>query len=161
MERRILDQGPVSSEFVVVVGILGQDPAQMHFTQDHDMIQALSPDRADQPLRMAILPGRPRRRWSVPNAHGSKTPRYGMAIRGISVPNEVSGRLLPREGLGDLSSDPVGRRIGGDVDPDQVASLKPDDHQTMEQLEAGGRNDKQVDGADAWGMIAEKGLPSL
>jgi hypothetical protein len=46
--------------------------------------------------------------------------------------------------------------MGGDVDPDQVASLKPDDHQTIEQLKADGRYDKQVDSADVRSMISEK-----
>ena len=47
MERRVLDQRSVSSEIVVVVGIRGQDSAQVRFAQDHDMIQAVSSDRAD------------------------------------------------------------------------------------------------------------------
>ena len=133
----------------------------MRFAQDHDMVQALSADRADQPFDVSVLPGRSRCRWSVPDAHGSETSRYGMAIRGVSVADEVSGRLLPWEGLGDLSGDPVGRRIGGDVDPDQVASLKPDDHQAIEQLEADGRHDEQVDRTDVRDVIAQEGLPAL
>src|SRR5215211_6980939 len=104
--------------------------------EDHDMIQALSADRAGQPFRVSVLPRRPRRRWSVPDTHGCQTLRYGMAVRGVSVTDEVSGRLLPGIGLADLAGDPVGRRMGGDVDPYQTASLKRDDHQAVEQLEA-------------------------
>ncbi|MDT4947187.1 MAG: hypothetical protein QOH14_3920 [Pseudonocardiales bacterium] len=125
------------------------------------MIQALPPDRADQPLRVSILPGRPRRRWSIADAHGSETSRYGVTIRGVSVADEVSGRLLPREGLGDLPGDPVSRRIGRDVDPHQAASLKRDNHQAVEQLEADGWHNEQVDGADVREVIAKEGLPSL
>src|ERR1700730_6636184 len=125
------------------------------------MIQALSPDRADEPFDVPILPGRPRCGWSIPNSHGSEASRYGMAIRGISVPNEILGCLIPGEGFGDLSGDPFGGRIGGDVDPHQVASLKLDDHQGIEQLEANGRHDKHINGGDVRRMIAEKGLPAL
>jgi hypothetical protein len=53
----ILAQGQVCSEPVVVGGIGLEDPAQMVLAQDYDVIQALATDRADQPLRMAILPG--------------------------------------------------------------------------------------------------------
>jgi hypothetical protein len=56
-----------------------------------------------------------------------------MAIRGVSVPNEVLGRLVPGESLGDLAGDPFGRGIGGDVDPNQVTSLKADDGQSIEK----------------------------
>ncbi len=42
---------------IVVVGSIGfVDPAQVVLAQDHDVIQALPTDRADQPLRMPTLP---------------------------------------------------------------------------------------------------------
>ena len=59
------------------------------------MVQALSPDRADESFDVSILPGRSRRGWSVANAHGSETSHYGMAVRSVSVPDEVSGCLIP------------------------------------------------------------------
>jgi len=74
----------------------------VRFAQDHDMVQALSPDRADQPLGVSILPGRAGRRWSVQDAHGSETSCHGMAVGGVSVPDEASGRLIPRKGFGNL-----------------------------------------------------------
>ena len=71
------------------------------------------------------------------------------------------GRLIPREGFGDLPGDPIRGGVGGDVDPNQVASLKADDHQAVKQLEANGRHDEHIDGGDVRGVIAEKGLPTL
>jgi glucokinase len=44
LERSVLGQRSVGSLLVVVARIRGQDPAQMRFAQDHDMVQALSPD---------------------------------------------------------------------------------------------------------------------
>ena len=133
----------------------------MRFAQDHDVVQAISPDRADEAFDVPILPGRAGRRWSVPDAHGRKTSRDGMAIRGISVANEVLGRLIPREGLGDLLGDPLSCRVGGDVDPNQLASVMRDDHQAIEQPEADGRHDEHIDGTDVRSMIAQEGLPAL
>jgi hypothetical protein len=95
------------------------------------------------------------------NAHGRKTSHYGMAIRGVSVSNEVLGCLIPGEGFGYLAGDPIRRRIGGDVDPQQVASLQADDGQSIEKPEANGRHDEQVDSTDVRHMIVEKGLPAL
>src|SRR5512139_967069 len=96
MERSVLGQGPVSPEAVVVVGVCAQDPAQVRLAQDHDMIQAVSSDRADEPFDVSVLPRRSRCRLSVADTHGRETSGYWMA----------------GEGLGDLSSDPVGRWIG-------------------------------------------------
>jgi hypothetical protein len=52
-----------------------------------DVIEAFSTDRADQPLRMPILPGRPRRRWVITNAHSCKAPDDGMTVGRIAVTN--------------------------------------------------------------------------
>ena len=43
-------------DMVVVGSISLEDLAQVALTKDQDVIQAFSADRADQPLRMAILP---------------------------------------------------------------------------------------------------------
>ena len=80
MERGVLGQRSMSSLLVVVGCIGGQDPAQVCFAQDHDLVQAFSPDRADEAFDVSVLPRRSRRRWSVPDAHGSKTSHYEMAI---------------------------------------------------------------------------------
>ena len=99
---------------VVVAGIGLEHLSQVGLAKDDDVIQAFSSDRADEPFDMSILPGRMGRSWSVPNPHGSETSRYGKPIRGVSVPNEVSGCLIPREGLGDLTRDPLRCRMVGD-----------------------------------------------
>jgi hypothetical protein len=57
MARRILAQGQMRSEFVVIAGVGRKDPAQMGFAEDDDVIEAFPADRADQPLRMSVLPG--------------------------------------------------------------------------------------------------------
>jgi len=57
MARRMLVQGQMRSEFIVVAGVARKDPAQMGLTEDDDVIEAFSADRADQSLRMPVLPG--------------------------------------------------------------------------------------------------------
>ena len=43
---------------IVVIGGVGlEDLTQVGFAKDDDVIQAFSTDRANQPLRMSILPG--------------------------------------------------------------------------------------------------------
>ena len=53
MDRRILSQRQMRSEFVVVAG---KDPAQMSLAEDDDLIEVFPADRTDQSLRMPILP---------------------------------------------------------------------------------------------------------
>jgi len=69
--------------------------------------------------------------------------------------------LIPGEGFSDLPGDPLGRGVGSNVGPYQVVSLKPDDHQAVEQLEANSRHDEQIDSTGVWDVIVQEGLPSL
>ena len=57
MVRCILDQGQVCSEVIVIAGVHPKDPTQMGLAEDDGVIEAFPPDRADQPLRMPVLPG--------------------------------------------------------------------------------------------------------
>ena len=57
MARRILAQGQMRSEFVVIAGVSRKDPAQVGLAEDDDVIEAFPADRADQSLRMPVLPG--------------------------------------------------------------------------------------------------------
>jgi hypothetical protein len=57
MARRILDQARICLESVVIAGVGRKDPAQMSVAKDDDVIEAFPADRADQSLRMPILPG--------------------------------------------------------------------------------------------------------
>ena len=45
-------------------------------------------------------------------AHGCKTPGDGMTIRPVAVSDQVVWFFIPREGIGDLMGDPLGRWIG-------------------------------------------------
>ena len=56
MARRILAQGQMRPEFVVI-GVVGRKyPAHMDLAKDDDVIEAFAADRAYQPLRMPVLP---------------------------------------------------------------------------------------------------------
>ena len=56
-DRRILRRGQMRSEFVVIAGVGCKDPAQVGLAEDDDVIEAFPANRADQSLRMPVLPG--------------------------------------------------------------------------------------------------------
>ena len=57
MARRILVQEQMRSEFVVVAGVGRKDPTQMGLAEHDGVIEAFPADRADQSLRIPVLPG--------------------------------------------------------------------------------------------------------
>ena len=56
MGRRIFIQGQMRSEFIVIAGVVSEDSTQVGVAEDDDVIEAFPADRADQSLRMPVLP---------------------------------------------------------------------------------------------------------
>jgi hypothetical protein len=82
----------MSSQLVIIGGILHQNLAQVRFAEDNHMVDALASDRSDQPFGEAVLP---RRAWGdglVADAHGAQSVRDGSAIDAIaSMAMSLSG----------------------------------------------------------------------
>ena len=70
---RILLEREVSPRLVIVEKVAGQEASQMAFAQDEDMIQALTSDRADEPLREGVLPGAVGRDQDFSDSHALHT----------------------------------------------------------------------------------------
>src|SRR5512139_1062586 len=66
-ERRVLAQRQMWPDFVVIVGIGSKEPARMGLAKEDDVIEAFPADRADQSLRMPVLPRGPRGRRVISN----------------------------------------------------------------------------------------------
>src|ERR1700676_3854472 len=62
----------------------------MRLAKDNDVVQALAPDRSDQPLGKAILPGRGWCNWLISDAHGAKSACDNGAVNPIAVPDHVA-----------------------------------------------------------------------
>src|SRR5258707_1606568 len=159
--RRILVQGTMRSDAIVIVGVGFQDPTQMHLAQDNDGVHALAPDRSDQPFGKAVLPGRGWRGRLVPDAHGAQSACDDAAIDPVPIADEVVRSLIPRKCLRYLTCNPFGRRICCDVDPDEVSAAEPDDDEGIEQVETDSWNNEQVHGGNVWRVVMQEGPPSL
>ena len=131
----------------------------MLFTVDQDMIQAIAPQRPDQPLNVRILPGRPRRDRAIANPRGSNTPCEGQPAGAIIVAHQPGRSRVPRKGLDDLLRKPYGGRISGHCEPEQLPSAH--DEKCKQALEGHRGHDEQVDRCDGISVIAQKCSPTL
>ena len=77
--------------------------AKMLFADHHDMIEAVPADRTNDPLRISILPWRPRRDRSIPYPHRGEAPDEGLAVSAISIANDIPRRFSPAAGFGQLA----------------------------------------------------------
>src|ERR1700726_546255 len=149
------------SDAIVVASVRFQNSAQMCLAQNNDVIQTLAPDRSDQPFGKAVLPGRGWCGRPVPNAHGSRSACDDGAIDPIAITDHVTWSTVPRKRLGDLACDPLRRRVGCDVDPDEISAIKPYNHEAVEHSEANGRDDEQIQGGNVRRVVSQKGTPPL
>jgi hypothetical protein len=103
MVRRILTQGQMRSEFVVIAGVGCKDLAQVGLAEDDDVIEALSADRADQSLRMPVAapwtPGT-RRRSRECASDSSRRRRTGLSEAQFAHLGAPLPVFLRDEGLG-------------------------------------------------------------
>src|SRR3979490_2523727 len=133
----------------------------MRFANHDHVVETFAADRADESLDVSILPGRSGCGRMVPNAHCTDPLQEDRTIRGVSIPNEISRRVVPRERLGDLARDPLrGWGCRHDKPPPKSSSVAYND-KTIQNLECDRRPHKEVDRRDAVDVIPEKRPPAL
>src|ERR1700758_1711958 len=133
----------------------------MFLVQDNDVVQTLAPDRSDQPFGKAVLPRRGRCNWLVSDTHGTQSARDDSAVDSISISDHIARSAIPRKSLGDLTCNPLRRRVGCDADPDQLSAVQPDDDEGIVQVETDSWNDEQVHGGNVRRVVAQEHSPSV
>ena len=95
--RRVLVQRQMRAGLVVICHVRSQQVPKVTLAKNNNMVEYLSPDRANQPFSIGVLPWRSRCRWSVTNAHRAKPPDECLAISAIAIANDIvrSGRKPP------------------------------------------------------------------
>src|ERR1700751_3933478 len=161
MERGVLVQRSMGPRHIIIGGISAQDPAQVRFPKHDHVVETLAADRADESLNLSILPGRSGSDRMVPNAHCTDPMQEGWTIRGVSIPNEISRCVVPRERLGDLARDPLRGWVCRHAKRHPKSSSVAHNDKTIQNLECDRRQDKEVDRRDTVDVIAEKRLPAL
>ena len=73
MNGSVLAQSSMRPRFIVIGDKLAKDPGQMGLTQHNQVVETFPSDRANQSLRIPILPRRARRNGLVANAHGPQS----------------------------------------------------------------------------------------
>ena len=82
----------------------------MCLAKDHDLIQALASQRADQTFSDTILPWRSRRDRPVADAHRRDASGEDVPIGAVIIAHQVAWRR-PGECFGDLPGEPRCRRV--------------------------------------------------
>src|SRR5258705_7224779 len=133
----------------------------MPLAEDNDMVKTIPSDRTDEPLRMSVLPWRSWCDRPVPNAHRANATDKDIAIDTIPIANDIVRRLLPAVCLGELTRNPLGARMRGHAQPQNLTAGMPQDQKTIQQPERDCGGHEQNHPRDALRVISKKNLPSL
>src|SRR4030095_16899703 len=106
---------------VVILHVTFEDMAQVLLACYHDMVQTFPADRADQALRISVLPRRARRRRMIANAERANATNEYVAVTGIPIADQTSREFLPATGRRQLVGNPFRRRLRCDAEPEDFS----------------------------------------
>ena len=82
---------------VVVARVALQEPTQMPFTEHDHLLEALAPDRADEPLRERVLPGARGRRQDFADPHAPDSLPKHVTVDAVAIVEQIGWRGLVGE----------------------------------------------------------------
>jgi hypothetical protein len=127
--------------------------------QDEEVVEALSSDRADDPLGEGILPGRAGGDEHLTNPHPLDSPGELSAVDSIAITEQILRSRVVWECLDDLPRSLGCRWMVRDVDMDEFTAVMAQDDEYEEQTEGEGGHEEEVDSNDVLGVSGEKGAP--
>ena len=154
-------QREMSSGGVVVVQVPTEDSAKRGLADDDHMIQALAADRADDPLDVGPLPGRPRCRQHFLDAEILDLLGEVVTEDAVAISQQIAWRGIPRKGLTELLRGLLRRGVSRDAEVEDPAALVGQHQEYVQDLEPDGRHGEEVDRDHGLEVILEEGAPGL
>src|SRR5258708_7884542 len=99
---------------IIIFQARQQYVTEVPLSEHNKLVKTFASDRTDQPVGISILPRGAWRRWSVANAHRSKSSDEDIAIGPIAIADQIVESPFPAESFRNLICNPFcGRMRGG------------------------------------------------
>ena len=151
----------MSSRTVIVRKVTGQDSAQVPFAQDEDMLEALAPDRADEPLRERVLPGARGRRQDFADPHAPDSLPEHVTVDAVAIAEQIGWRGLVREGVDDPLGGPGRGGLLGDGEVEDPPAMVGEHHKDEEHPQARRGHREEIEGDQVADVVGEERPPGL
>jgi hypothetical protein len=130
--------------------VLGQDPPEVPFAVNQQVVEALAPQRSHIPLRKGIRPGRAGRRLDDPRAIAGEhvvERRRELAVAVADQEAELAGAFAEiHEKVASLLSGPRPGGVGGDAQDVHAAGLDLHHEEHVQTSEEHGVNVQEIAG---------------
>ena len=108
----------------MIIGKVGsEEPLEVRFVQDDDVIEALPAYGADQAFDIGILPGRARGGEYLFDTEAAHTATKPDVVDAVAIAQEISRGFVPGKCLHHLLCRPLTRGVFGDVEVDDLAAF--------------------------------------
>jgi len=146
----------------MIIGKVGsEEPLEVRFVQDDDVIEALPAYGADQAFDIGILPGRARGGEYLFDTEAAHTATKPDVVDAVAIAQEISRGFVPGKCLHHLLCRPLTRGVFGDVEVDDLAAFVSQHQEYVEDPEGNCGDGEKVDRYEVLGMIVEERPPSL
>src|SRR6267378_3765080 len=102
---------------IIIFEVRQQYVTEVPLSEHNNVVKAFPSDRTDQPFGISIMPRGAWRRWSVANAHRSKSSDEDNVIGPIPVADQIVGSPFPAESFRNLICNPSCGRMRCDAEP--------------------------------------------
>jgi len=110
---------------VVVGGVRLYEAQQVALSEDDHVVQDLAPERADEALRVTVLPGRPGRGLELPDTEMAYAGVEHRAVDSVPITNQPDDSGIAPDRLDDLLRGPLRVGMGCDVDLPEALPREP------------------------------------
>ncbi|HSH77073.1 MAG TPA: hypothetical protein VLA19_00915 [Herpetosiphonaceae bacterium] len=157
----LLRQALVGPLPVEVRHVFVENTPQVALAQDDDMVQALAPDAAEEPLTGGVLSRGPIGGPQLGDATRRRDPGEGLAILAVVIADQVARALVERGGLPQLLRDPGVGRVARHAHVHHAARAKRNDAEGVHGAEEEVGDREEVARPDVLGVVAQEGRPIL
>src|SRR6266478_1700363 len=119
----------MSSGIEIVAEISFENPSQMQFYEDDDVVEAVSANASDEPFRKRILPRTLRSCKHLFNAHSLNPAAELITVDSVSVTDQIARCSVFRKRFDDLLSRPFRGGMFGHIEVDHTPALMCQDHE--------------------------------
>jgi hypothetical protein len=129
---------------VVVMRVLAQQSLSLAVVPDEQVVEALAPKRADDALAVRVGSRRSRWRKELSNTEAAHTTSKRGAIHAIPIVQEETWRHSVADRFDHALGYPLSRRMRSDADVHDLPAFEPEDHKSVEHVEAETHNSEEV-----------------
>ena len=145
---------------MIIIDVRNHVAPKGELIQDHNMIETLSADGADEALDIGCLPRRSESGQHFGNVQAFDLSGEGGAIDAVTIPEQVPRRLIPRECRYELRCGPLGGWMLSDVEMHNAPAIVSQNKKHVQDRKSDGGHDEKVHGNQLLDVVFQKRPPT-